>query len=149
MGKIADAALTAGGSAIGVIPAALRDKEIAHTGLTELHVVDSMHSRKLRMAELADAFIAMPGGFGTLDESFEALTWTQLGIHSKPLGFLNVDGFYDGLLSFADTQTAHGFVRAAHRDMVIADDGPEALIDQLANVELPSLGKWRNDSLKA
>lgn len=142
MGIVADAALANGGIAIGVIPQPLMGKEIAHSKLTELHIVDSMHARKQKMAELSDAFIAMPGGFGTLDESFEILTWTQLGIHAKPLGLLNVDGFYDHLIRFNDHQAEQGFVKKPHRDMLLADNSASALLDRLAALTLPSDGKW-------
>lgn len=142
MGIVADAVLAAGGKAIGVIPQPLMGREIAHSGLTDLHIVDSMHARKFRMAQLSDAFIALPGGYGTLDESFEILTWTQLGIHRKPLGLLNVDGFYDHLLRFNDHQAAQGFVRPAHREMLIADASPALLLQRLRDVELPTDGKW-------
>lgn len=144
MGALADAVLSHGGKAIGVIPQALADHEIAHTALTELIVVDSMHSRKFKMASLSDAFIAMAGGFGTLDESFEALTWTQLGIHEKPLGFLNISGYYDHLLQFIDHQVTEGFVKPAHRDMIVSDDTPDALLQALSSVVVPTTGKWVN-----
>lgn len=143
MGAVADAVLGHGGQATGVIPRALTDREQVHARLTELHFVDSMHERKLRMADAADAFIALPGGFGTLDETFEALTWTQLGIHRKPLGLLNVAGFYNRLLEFADEQVRAGFVTAEHRDLLIDEPRADALIDALAALELPERGKWR------
>lgn len=143
MGATADAVLAGGGAATGVIPRALTDREQAHPGLTELHFVDSMHERKLRMAGAADAFIAMPGGFGTLDETFEALTWTQLGIHRKPIGLLNVGGFYDALLAFADVQVDAGFVTPEHRRLLLADEDPDGLLDALAALPLPEQGKWR------
>ncbi len=143
MGATADAVLAGGGAATGVIPRALTDREQVHPGLTELHFVDSMHERKLRMAAAADAFIALPGGFGTLDETFEALTWTQLGIHRKPLGLLNVDGFYDALLAFVDQQVDAGFVTTEHRQLLLVDEDPDALLDALAALPLPDRGKWR------
>lgn len=143
MGATADAVLAGGGAATGVIPRALTDREQVHPGLTELHFVDSMHERKLRMAAAADAFIALPGGFGTLDETFEALTWTQLGIHRKPLGLLNVGGFYDALLAFVDGQVDAGFVTPEHRRLLITHDDPDALIDALAALPLPDRGKWQ------
>ena len=123
MGVLADAALAAGGEAIGVIPEALVAREIAHNGLTELRVVRSMHQRKTLMADLADAFIALPGGYGTLEEFFEAVTWTQLGIHRKPCGLLNVDGYYDTLLALLDRAAADGFIREANRSLVL--DAPD------------------------
>jgi uncharacterized protein (TIGR00730 family) len=132
MGHIADAMLQAGGEVIGVIPRALRDKEVAHQGVTELRVVDTMHQRKAMMNELSDAFIALPGGFGTLDEFFEILTWSQLGIHAKPCGLLNVAGYYDSLLAMLDHAVAEGFLWPAHRRMVIAENDAEVLLQQLA-----------------
>ena len=128
MGVLADAALAAGGQAIGVIPEALVAREIAHHGLTELRVVRSMHERKTLMADLADAFIALPGGFGTLEEFFEAVTWTQLGIHQKPCGLLNVEGYYDALLALLDRAVADAFIRDANRSLVLeAADVPTLL----------------------
>lgn len=144
MGAVADAALAAGGAVTGVIPASLADREIAHEGLTTLDIVDSMHARKQRMAELADAFVTLPGGFGTLDETFEILTWTQIGVHRKPLGLLNIDGFFDTLLAFADEQVAQGFVQAKHRDMLAVADQPEALIATLQSLSLPETRAWRD-----
>lgn len=142
MGVAADAALAQGGEAIGVLPEALARAEIPHNGLTELHIVSSMHERKALMAELSDGFIALPGGFGTLEETFEVLTWLQLSIHSKPIGLLNIDGFYDTLLAFLDEQVQHGFVRAEHRALLIAHSDPDSLIDTLAAMELPIVEKW-------
>jgi len=123
MGVLADAALAVGGEVIGVIPEALVAREIAHTGLTKLHVVHSMHERKTLMADLADAFIALPGGYGTLEEFLEAVTWTQLGIHKKPCGLLNVNGYYDALLALLDRAVADGFIREANRILVL--DAPD------------------------
>ena len=142
MGVIADAALEAGAEVIGVIPRALADREIAHTGLTELHVVDSMHTRKAMMAELSDAFIAMPGGVGTFEEFFEAVTWTQLGLHRKPCGLLNVDGFYTPLVQFIDQAVTEGFIRAVHRKVIVDDDEPARLLETLATIDLPDVPKW-------
>jgi uncharacterized protein (TIGR00730 family) len=128
MGVLADAALAAGGEAIGVIPEALVAREIAHHGLTELRVVRSMHERKTLMADIADAFIALPGGFGTFEEFFEAVTWTQLGIHQKPCGLLNVESYYDALLALLDRAVADGFIRDANRSLVLdAPDVPTLL----------------------
>jgi uncharacterized protein (TIGR00730 family) len=129
MGVIADAMLARGGEAIGVIPRALADREIAHGGLTELHVVASMHERKAQMADLADAFVAMPGGFGTFEEFCEVVTWTQLGLHPKRCGLLNVDGYYDALLAQFDRATADGFIRPGNRGIVIASPDPVALVE--------------------
>jgi uncharacterized protein (TIGR00730 family) len=142
MGVVADAALAAGGRVIGVIPEALVGKEIAHTGLTELRVVASMHARKALMNDLADAFVALPGGWGTLEEFFEVLTWAQLGLHRKPCGLLNVDGYFDGLLAFADHATAEGFVRREHRAMLTVADTAAALLDRLADERPPVVEKW-------
>lgn len=137
MGAVADAALNAGGRVYGIIPKALADIEIAHPGLTELQVVDTMHTRKARMAELSEAFIALPGGIGTLEELFEVWTWTQLGIHRKPVGLLNVDGFYDLLSGFLDQLVTEGFVKPGHRQTLCSAPTPAALLDALAAVALP------------
>jgi uncharacterized protein (TIGR00730 family) len=142
MGVIADAVLAGGGEAIGVIPQALADREIAHAGLTELHVVDSMHTRKALMADLSDAFIAMPGGVGTFEEFFEAVTWTQLGVHRKPCGLLNAGAFYTPLVAFIDQAVTEGFIRPTHRATIIVDDDPARLLDTLGNVKLPDVPKW-------
>jgi uncharacterized protein (TIGR00730 family) len=142
MGVIADAAIAAGGEVIGVIPQSLKDREIAHTGVRDLRVVDSMHTRKAIMADLSDAFIAMPGGVGTFEEIFEAITWTQLGVHRKPCGFLNVAGFYSPLVAFIDQAVSEGFIKPIHRQMLVVDDNPERLIETLATVELPDVPKW-------
>ena len=137
MGTVADAVLSAGGRAVGVMPVALVEREIAHTGLTELHVVASMHERKARMADLADAFVALPGGFGTLDELCEILTWAQLGIHRKPVGILNVAGYYDHFLALLDHQVREGLLQPRHRDYVAVDDDPRRLIEKLRVAVLP------------
>ena len=132
MGIIADAVLASGGEVIGVIPESMVARELAHTGVTQLEVVPGMHERKARMAELADAFIALPGGYGTFEELFEVITWAQLGIHRKPIGLLNVAGYYDGLIGFLDHAVAEGFVSAGNRGLVQVADTPEALLDRLA-----------------
>ena len=142
MGAIADAVLSAGGSVIGVIPHALAVREIAHQRLTRLHVVGSMHERKAMMADLSDAFVALPGGFGTYEEFFEAVTWTQLGVHKKPCGLLNVAGFYDPLVQFLDNAVSEQFVRPQHRSTILVDTHPGRLIDQLGRVQLPDVPKW-------
>ena len=142
MGAIADAVLAAGGSVIGVIPHALAVREIAHQRLTRLHVVGSMHERKAMMADLSDAFVALPGGFGTYEEFFEAVTWTQLGVHKKPCGLLNVAGFYDPLVQFLDNAVSEQFVRPQHRSTILVDTHPGRLIDQLGRVQLPDVPKW-------
>jgi uncharacterized protein (TIGR00730 family) len=132
MGMLADACLTEGGRVIGVIPQALVDKEVAHLGLTELRVVRSMHERKAIMADLSDAFVALPGGYGTWEELFEMLTWSQLGIQQKPCGLLNVNGYYDPLLELADKAVSEGFLREANRDLLLSDDDSERLLDRLS-----------------
>jgi hypothetical protein len=137
MGAAADAALAAGGEVIGVIPTKLRTKERTHTGLTELFVVDGMHARKSMMAHLSDAFVALPGGLGTLEEVFEAATWTLLDYHAKPVGLLDAGGYYRGLVAFLDHAVAEGFVRPAHREILVADGDAATLLDRLAAMELP------------
>jgi uncharacterized protein (TIGR00730 family) len=132
MGVLADACLAEGGRVIGVIPQALVDREVAHRGLTELRVVSSMHERKAVMAELSDAFAALPGGYGTWEELFEMLTWTQLGIQRKPCGLLNVNGYYDPLLELADQAVSEGFLREVNRELLLSDDEPERLLDRLS-----------------
>jgi uncharacterized protein (TIGR00730 family) len=131
MGTIADEVLRLGGEATGVIPRALVEREVGHAGLTRLFVVKDMHERKAMMAELSDGFIAMPGGMGTLEELFEMLTWSQLGIHAKPVGLLNVNGFYDGLVSFVGHLRTEGFVRAEHAGLMIVESTPEAIVRRL------------------
>lgn len=142
MGTVADAALAAGGEVIGVIPKFLVDKEIAHSGLTQLHVVDSMHDRKALMTELADAFIALPGGYGTLEEFCEILTWAQLGLHQKPQGLLNVDGYYDPLLQLFDRAVTEKFLKSELRSLVLESPSPEDLINLLANYQPITVDKW-------
>lgn len=142
MGTLADAVLQNGGSVIGVLPQSLADVELAHSGLTELKIVASMHERKATMAELSDAFVMLPGGIGSLEEAFEMWTWSQLGIHHKPIGLLNVDGFYDGLQSFLDHLVAEAFVKPVHRNILLSDDEPGRLIDRLLAAEIPTEGKW-------
>lgn len=142
MGVIADTVLAAGGHVIGVIPHALVAREVAHKSLPDLRIVNSMHERKAMMAELSDAFIAMPGGFGTFEEFCEAVTWTQLGLHRKRCGLLNVSGFYDSLLSLFDRAVADGFLKPSSRDLVVASDNPAALLDGLdAPLDSPE-PKW-------
>lgn len=133
MGAVADAVLHAGGEVVGVIPQVLVDLEVAHTGLQDLRVVDTMHERKATMAQLADAFIALPGGMGTLEELSEILTWAQLDIHAKPIGLLNEDGYYDHLLRFLDHAVAEGFLRPAHRDLLIVRDDVAQLLDAVSS----------------
>jgi uncharacterized protein (TIGR00730 family) len=142
MGALAEGALAAGGKVIGIIPEALRAKEMAGEGLTQLHVVDSMHERKQMMADHSDGFIALPGGFGTFEEFLETLTWAQLGLHSKPCGLLNVKHYYDQLLTFFDHAVAAQFVRVEHRRIVIEADDPERLLDAMADYQPPPVDKW-------
>jgi uncharacterized protein (TIGR00730 family) len=142
MGILADSMLAGGGTVTGVIPRALVDKEIAHKGLTELHVVETMHERKALMVQLSDGFIAMPGGFGTLEEIIEVLTWGQLQFHTKPCGLLNVNGYFDDLLRYLDGATASGFLRPQHRAMLLVADKPTGLLHQFASYVSPTGGKW-------
>jgi uncharacterized protein (TIGR00730 family) len=142
MGAVADATLEAGGEVTGVIPKALVTREIAHLDLKDLRVVGTMHERKAMMAELSDAFLALPGGFGTLEEFCEVLTWAQLGLHRKPCGLLNTDGFYDALLSFLDHAAAEQFIRAQHRGMFLVEKDPERLLDLLAQADPPQFEAW-------
>ena len=146
MGVLADAAIEAGGEVIGVMPQALADREIGHTGLSELRVVGSMHERKALMAELADGFIALPGGIGTLEELIEVYTWSQLGIHRKPLGALNVNGYYDALGAFLDVAVEQRFLRAEQREALIFDEDPAALLARLAGAQPPALPKWLTEA---
>ena len=142
MGTVADAALAAGGEVIGIIPQSLQEAEIGHKGLSRLEVVDGMHARKARMAELSDAFIALPGGLGTLEELFEVWTWGQLGYHAKPLGLLDVNGFYEKLGGFLDHIVEEGFVRPQHRAMLLLGQQPDELLDGMDRFESPVLPKW-------
>jgi uncharacterized protein (TIGR00730 family) len=142
MGVIADAMLAAGGEAIGVMPQRLIDREIGHRGITELRVVDSMHERKAQMAELADAFVALPGGIGTLEELIEVYTWSQLGLHHKACGLLNIRGYYDHLAAFLDHTVQEGFLPAQHRALLVTADTPAQLLERLDAWEPPTVGKW-------
>ena len=142
MGVIADAALAAGGEVIGVIPKSLADREVAHHGVTDLRIVDSMHTRKAMMADLSDAFLAMPGGVGTFEEFFEAITWTQLGLHRKACGLLNVAGFYTPLAVFIDRAVSEGFIKPVHRAAIVVDDNSERLLNSLSTIDLPDAPKW-------
>jgi uncharacterized protein (TIGR00730 family) len=142
MREVADAAIGAGGEVTGVIPEALRAREVAHTGLSDLRIVGSMHERKALMADLADGFLAIPGGAGTLEEFFEVWTWAQLGIHHKPCGLLNVAGYFDGLLTFLDQAVGEQFLRREHRAMVLVDDDPERLLDRYEVYRAPDVPKW-------
>jgi uncharacterized protein (TIGR00730 family) len=142
MGAVADAALAAGGEVIGVIPRALQLRELAHARLTTLHVVGSMHERKAKMAELAQGFIALPGGMGTLEEFAEVLTWAQLGLHARPCGLLDVGGYYRPLIAFFDRAVAEGFIRPDHRKLMVVADDPVALLERFAAWQPPSVEKW-------
>lgn len=142
MGAIADSALAAGGQVIGVLPQALVDRELAHRGLTELHIVTSMHERKMMMADLADAFIAMPGGLGTLEELFEVWTWAQLGLHQKPLGLFGPKAFFAPLLAYLDHLVVEKFVRPEHRQMITLEEDPGALLERLERQPPVSVPKW-------
>jgi uncharacterized protein (TIGR00730 family) len=133
MGAIADTALAEGGEVVGVMPRALVDREIAHSGLTELHIVETMHERKAMMADLSDAFVALPGGLGTLEELFEVWTWGMLGLHAKPYGLLNVDGYYTPLIGFLDHARDEGFIRSAQRAMLVVEDDANRLVEKLSS----------------
>jgi uncharacterized protein (TIGR00730 family) len=145
MGTIADAVMEAGGRAIGVIPELLVNKEVGHNGLTELHVVPDMHQRKKMMADLSDAFVAMPGGVGTLEELFEAYTWAQLGYHQKPVALLNIDGYYDPLIAMLEHTVQEGFMRQTYHDILQVDSDPVALIARLRGYQSPPKDKWADN----
>ena len=142
MGVLADAVLENGGRVTGVIPESLVSREVAHDRLSDLRIVESMHARKAMMADLADGFIALPGGWGTLEELFEVLTWAQLGLHRKPCGVLNVRGFYDGLLSFLEHSVEERFVRREYRQMVMVSSSPGDILDLFAQYAPPAVEKW-------
>lgn len=146
MGVLADAMLAAGGRAVGILPEYLSRREVAHADLTELHIVASMHERKALMARRADAFIALPGGLGTLEELFEVLTWSQLGLHGKPCALLNVEGYYDPIIGFLDQAVARGFVQPRHRDMLLVDTDPARLLDRFETYTAPAVEKWLDPS---
>jgi uncharacterized protein (TIGR00730 family) len=142
MGALADAALAAGGEVIGVMPHALVQREAAHRGVTELHIVDSMHTRKAMLADLSDAFVAMPGGIGTLEEFFETWTWAQLGVHRKPVGLLDVAGFWRPLVALLDHLEREGFLRGAPRESLVLHDDASGMLERLAAFEPPSVRRW-------
>ncbi len=142
MGELADAALAGGGRVIGIIPHGLARKEVAHRGLTELHVVDSMHDRKAMMARLADAFVALPGGLGTLEEFFEVVTWAQLGIHPNPCLLLNVRGYYDRMIAFLDHCVEQALIKPAHREMVLVEAAVDRILPRLRGFAAPDVEKW-------
>ncbi len=145
MGVVADAALAAGAPVTGVLPEALVDREVGHGGLTELIIEPSMHARKATMASLSRAFAVLPGGIGTLEEAFEVSTWIQLGILAKPIGVLNVDGFYEPLLNFLDQLVDERFLKPVHRDIVMVEADPDRLIERLLTTTTPDVGKWEGD----
>ena len=145
MGVVADAVLAGGGEVIGVIPKSLAVKELAHDQLSELHVVASMHERKAMMAELSDGFIALPGGWGTLEEIFEILTWAQLGFHDKPCGLLNIEAYYDGLIGFLENAFEQEFVNQLYRPMLMTGRDPARLLDQFATYQAPKVRKWMGE----
>jgi uncharacterized protein (TIGR00730 family) len=147
MGEIANSMIGRNGNVIGIIPQVLVDKEVAFTHLQDLRIVNSMHERKAMMAELADGFISMPGGFGTLEETIEMLTWTQLGIHEKPLGLLNVEGYFDRLGGFIDHMVSEGFLVQGFRDMVLMDRHPDDLLDKMIKFRPPQVDKWWEDKI--
>ena len=142
MGAVANAVMEHGGQVTGVIPEALYHKEVAHQGLSRLEVVADMHERKAMMADLADGFITLPGGLGTLEELFEMLTWSQLGFHEKPIGLLNIDHYYDSLLAFIDHSVTQGFVKEVHQQLFSVDESPNSLIDMMRKYESPIIDKW-------
>jgi len=146
MGAVADAVLARGGEVIGVIPRMLVDKEVAHTGVSDLRVVETMHQRKALMESLADAVVALPGGFGTIEELFEILTWAQLGIHSKPVGLLNTAGYWDRLLAFIEHMVSERFLRAQQRDSLLVADSPGEMLSRLRDYQPVVLDKWLDRS---
>ena len=141
MAEVADTVIGCGGVAIGIIPKTFAHK-VSHQGLTKLHIVDSMHERKQMMFDLSDGFIALPGGMGTLDEIFELLTWTQLGLHKKPCGILNICRYYDQLLAFLDYAVSEQFIKQEHRDMLLVEQSPDKLLDKIAEYQAPNVEKW-------
>ncbi len=142
MGAVADGALNSNGKVIGVLPHFLQSKEIAHKQLTELVLVETMHERKTKMNDLCDGVIVLPGGYGTLEEFFEMITWAQLGLHQKPIGILNIDGFYDDLIRMVQTMVDKGFLKQVNRDMLLISDNTEELLEIMRNYKAPTVGKW-------
>lgn len=149
MGAVADGVLKEGGKVIGVIPRFLRSKEIAHEELTQLILVESMHERKTKMSELCDGVIALPGGFGTMDELFEMLTWAQLGLHQKPVAVLNMDHYYDALITFVQTMVERGFLKDINRKMLLVSHDMDDLLDQMNSYVAPTVGKWIGSPTKS
>jgi len=146
MGELADAALAAGGEVVGVIPRPLWDREVGHRGLTDLRIVESMHERKMLISSLSDAYIALPGGLGTFEEIFEVWTWAQLGMHQKPLGFLNVDDYFTSLATFLDHASGEGFIRTEQRNVAIFESDPATMLQRFASYTPPVVRKWIDDS---
>lgn len=144
MGALANGALDNGGKVIGVIPHFLNSKEIGHSGVTELHAVETMHERKMKMSDLCEGIIALPGGFGTMEELFEMITWAQLGLHRKPVGLLNTHGFYDHLIAFIDNMVSVGLLRQENRDMLLVSEHIDDLVKQMENYVAPEVPKWLN-----
>ncbi|CAD0007717.1 LOG family protein [Flavobacterium salmonis] len=142
MGAVADAVLNNGGKAIGVLPNFLRSKEIAHLGLTELILVESMHERKTKMNDLCDGVIALPGGFGTLEELFEMITWAQLGLHKKPIAILNINGFYDSLIQLTEVMVSKGLLKDVNQQMLLVSNDIDDLLNKMNNYTAPTVGKW-------
>ena len=142
MGAVADGVLSKGGKVIGVLPDFLRSKEIAHQGLTELILVESMHERKTKMNDLCDGVIALPGGFGTLEELFEMITWAQLGLHKKPIAILNINGFYDSLIQLTEVMVEKGLLKEVNQQMLLVSDNIDDLLDKMNNYTAPTVGKW-------
>ncbi len=142
MGAVADGALSENGKVTGVLPYFLQSKEIAHKNLTELIIVETMHERKTKMNDLCDGVIVLPGGYGTLEEFFEMITWAQLGLHTKPIGILNIDGFYDDLIKLVQTMVDKGFLKQVNRDMLLISDSINELLDKMKNYQAPTVGKW-------
>ncbi|WP_223606996.1 TIGR00730 family Rossman fold protein [Chryseobacterium sp. OSA05B] len=142
MGAVADGTLNAGGKVTGILPHFLQSKEIAHKNLTELIIVETMHERKTKMNDLCEGVIVLPGGYGTLEEFFEMITWAQLGLHKKPIGILNIDGFYDDLIKLVQTMVDKGFLKLVNRDMLLISDNIDELLEKMRNYEAPTVGKW-------
>lgn len=142
MGAVADGTLNAGGKVTGILPHFLQSKEIAHKNLTELIIVETMHERKTKMNDLCEGVIVLPGGYGTLEEFFEMITWAQLGLHKKPIGILNIDGFYDDLIRLVQTMVDKGFLKLVNRDMLLISEDIDELLEKMRNYEAPTVGKW-------
>lgn len=142
MGTVADGTLNAGGKVTGILPHFLQSKEIAHKNLTELIIVETMHERKTKMNDLCEGVIVLPGGYGTLEEFFEMITWAQLGLHKKPIGILNIDGFYDDLIRLVQTMVDKGFLKLVNRDMLLISSNIDELLEKMRNYEAPTVGKW-------